>query len=112
MKYQSIEFVNAIQRMAYFFDRPVYELVKTFRGERDLIYSLNIGLLAILLQVERLIDENEISLPPEIVDQAEVCAARLNNLSFANDNWISDQEWESVSRSFNKLNELMNKEKS
>lgn len=102
LRYRPEEFPIAIARIAKSLSQPRAKLIEQYRDQKDLLAGLDVGLMAILLQVRA---EPEPILDDETLDLAEICSARLRNLVFANDNWISAQEWESVSNYFSKLHE-------
>ncbi len=97
-------FPVAIARIARTLARPRRELIERYRGEKDLLAGLDAGLLAILLQLRA---EPDPILDDETLELAEICSARLQNLVFANDHWLAEQEWESVSRYFAKLRDRL-----
>ena len=83
---------------------PRKTLIERYRDQKDLLAGLDVGLMAILIQVR---SEPEAILDDETLDLAEVCSARLRNLVFANDNWLASDEWDSVSNDFSRLRERL-----
>ena len=104
LRYQPGEFPIAIARIARSLSQPREKLIERYRDQKDLLAGLDVGLMAILLQVRA---EPEPILDDETLDLAEICSARLRNLVFANDNWFASAEWDSVSNDFSRLRERL-----
>lgn len=104
LRYRPEEFPVAVLRIAKSLGQPRETLIKQYRDQKDLLAGLDVGLMAILLQVGA---EPEPPIDNETLELAEICSAKLRNLVFANDNWNSDQEWESVGTYFSKLREKL-----